>query len=127
MEHPMSTSTAVHAVTDTSFAAEIAPGTGLVAVEFSAEWCGPCRMMAPILDAVATELGPKIRMLQMDTEADPATMVRYNVRSLPTLLVFHVGELVDQIIGAKPKKTLLDRLTRHLGEPTRSVPDAAAS
>ena len=75
----MSTSAAVHTVTDGSFAAAIALGTGLVAVDFSAEWCAPCRVMEPIVEAAATELAPAIRFLCMDTEAEPATMVRYGV------------------------------------------------
>lgn len=108
----MSTSTVVHTVTDASFAAEVAPGTGLVAVEFSAEWCGPCRVMGPVVGAVAGELGPNIRVLLMDTDADPATMVRYGVRGLPTVLVFRDGELVDRIVGSMTKGPLKERLGR---------------
>jgi thioredoxin len=115
MERPMSTSAAVHTVTDGSFAAAIAPGTGLVAVDFSAEWCAPCRVMGPIVEAIATELAPTIRFLCMDTDAEPATMVRYGVRGLPTMLVFRDGELVDRIIGAVPKATLIERLGRLVG------------
>ena len=111
----MSTPAAVHIVTDGSFAAAIAPGTGLVAVDFSAEWCAPCRVMEPIVEAAATELAPAIRFLCMDTEAEPATMVRYGVRGLPTLLVFRDGELVDRIIGAMPKAALVERLGRLVG------------
>jgi thioredoxin 1 len=121
MELPMSTSAVVHAVTDRSFATEVAPGTGLVAVEFSAEWCPPCHMMAPIVEAAATEFAT-IRFLCMDTDADPATMVRYGVLGLPTMLLFRDGELVDRIVGAMPKAALLDRLARHT---SREVKPAA--
>jgi thioredoxin 1 len=114
MEHPMSASAVVHAVTDRAFAAEIASGGGLVAVEFSAEWCPPCHVMAPIVEAVATEFASTIRFLCMDTDADPATMVRYGVMSLPTMLVFRDGELIDRIVGATRKAALVDRLARHI-------------
>src|SRR5882672_3656061 len=106
----MSTSAVVHTVTDRSFATEVAPGSGLVAVEFSAEWCPPCHMMAPIVEAAATEFASTIRFLCMDTDADPATMVRYGVRGLPTMLVFRDGDLIDRIVGAVPKAALVDRL-----------------
>lgn len=110
----MSMSALVSPVSDVGFPSQIASGTGLVAVEFSAEWCPPCRIMEPIVEAVARELGPAIRFFHMDTDAEPATMVRYGVRGLPTMLAFRDGELVDRIVGAITKPALLEKLGRHV-------------
>jgi len=99
-------------VTDATFAAEVAPGSGVVAVEFTAEWCPPCRVMAPLVAEVARDLGPRLRVLQMDADANQATMVRLGVRALPTLLVFKDGEVVDRVVGTVPKAALRERLSR---------------
>jgi Thioredoxin domain-containing protein len=104
----------IASVTDAQFVAETAPGTGFVAVEFSAEWCPPCKIMAPILEAAAQEFAPRVRFLTMDTDANPATMVKLGVRGLPTLLVFRDGEMVDRIVGAVPMNMLRERITRAL-------------
>lgn len=106
-------------VTDETFAAATGPGTGLVVVDFTAEWCPPCHAMLPILETMAAEAAGEIRFLRMDTDADPATMVRLGVRGLPTLVVFDNGELVDRIVGAMPLKTLRDRLARWRQPATR--------
>lgn len=96
-------------VTDQSFGMETATGT--VIVDFTGEWCAPCRMMEPLLETVASEI-PSIRFLRMDTDAQPATMARLNVRGLPTLLVFRDGQIVDRIVGAIPLHALRERLAR---------------
>jgi thioredoxin len=103
------------AVTDASFASEVAPGTGLVAVELTAPWCAPCRLMAPVVDAVAREYGPRLRVLQMDADTNPATMARFGVRGLPTLLVFRDGAPVDRVVGAVSRAALRERLDRVAG------------
>ena len=100
----------VPTVTDATFASEVAPGRGLVAVEFSAAWCAPCRIMAPVVEAVARDYAGRVRVLQMDADASPATAARLGVRSLPTVLVFRDGEHVDRVIGAVPGATLRARL-----------------
>jgi thioredoxin 1 len=102
------------AVTDATFATEVAPGTGHVAVEFSAAWCAPCRLMAPVVEAVAHDYAPRLRVLQLDADANPATMARLGVRGLPTMLVFRDGELVERIVGAVPAAALRGRLDRVL-------------
>jgi thioredoxin 1 len=106
----MSSSITVPSITDDEFATEIA--SGVVAVDFTAAWCPPCRMMKPIVEEVARDYAGSIRVLQMDTDANPATMVNLGVRGLPTLLVFRDGELVERIIGAIPLTPLLERLRR---------------
>ena len=106
----MSSTLDIPAVTDATFDAEVLRTSGFVAVEFSAEWCGPCHVMTPIVQEVARELAPSLRVVPMDADANVATTVRLGVRSLPTMLVFRDGELVTRIVGAFPKAALLDRL-----------------
>ncbi len=108
----MPSSTSIPSITDEDFDAAVAPGTGLVAVEFGAEWCGPCHMLAPVLEAVARDYAPTLRVVQMDTDTNPATMVRFGVRGLPTVLLFRDGEPVDRIVGAVPASTLRGRIDR---------------
>ncbi|MEO8619592.1 MAG: thioredoxin domain-containing protein [bacterium] len=111
----MTTSLNLPSATDESFATDVAPGTGLVAVEFSAEWCPPCHLMAPIIERVAQEYASSLRVLQVDADANPRTMVRLGVRGLPTMLVFRDGALVDRIVGAVSHATLRERLGRLIG------------
>jgi thioredoxin 1 len=108
----MSNTTLLAPVTDQEFAA--ATATGTVVVDFSADWCPPCRVLEPMLDTVASEM-PNVRFLRMDTDAEPATMVRLGIRGLPTLVVFRDGEIVDRIVGALPLTALRQRLARALG------------
>ena len=100
-------------VTDQDFAAATGPGTGLVAVDFTAEWCPPCHAMMPVLEAMAAETAGTIRFLRMDTDRQPATMVRLGIRGLPTLVLFRDGEIVDRVIGAVPLSALRRRLAQH--------------
>lgn len=106
---------ALAAVTDATFATEVGPGTGLVAVEFTAAWCPPCRLMEPLLEEAARDYAPRLRVLQLDADANPRTMARLGVRGLPTLLVFRDGEPVERIVGAVPRSALRERLERVLG------------
>ena len=106
----MSSTLDLPAVTDATFDAEVLGAAGFVAVEFSAEWCGPCHLMTPIVQDVARELAPMLRVLTMDADANVATTARFGVRSLPTMLVFRDGVLATRIVGAVPKAALLDRL-----------------
>lgn len=105
----MSPTTWLTDVTDRDFAA--ATATGTVVVDFTADWCPPCRALAPLLETVASEM-PDVKFLRMDTDAQPATMVRLGVRGLPTLLAFRDGAVVDRIVGAIPLHVLRERLTR---------------
>ena len=110
----MSTTDTIPTVDDTTINAAIAPGTGVVAVEFNAAWCGPCRVMAPVVEAAARDYAGRIRIVQVDADANPATQARLGVRGLPTMLVFRDGALVDRIVGAVGASALRARLDRVL-------------
>jgi len=101
------------AVTDETFETEIEKHTGLVVVDFWATWCGPCRMIAPILDQLATEYAGKVKVAKLDVDTNIRTATRFNVRSIPLLLFFKDGKVVDQIVGAVPKLHIENKLQQH--------------
>ncbi|HVM43739.1 MAG TPA: thioredoxin [Gemmatimonadales bacterium] len=102
------------AVTDGSFQAEVEQAPGLVLVDFWAEWCGPCKAIAPILDQIAGEYAGKLKITKMDVDANVQTPVRFNVRSIPSLLFFKGGKHVDTVVGAVPKAHLVGKITQHI-------------
>jgi thioredoxin 1 len=95
------------AVTDASFATDVLKSDKPVLVDFWAVWCGPCRMVAPILEEIATEHADKISVVKLNVDENPQTAQAYGVTSIPTLNVYRGGQLVKTIIGAKPKAALL--------------------
>jgi len=97
-------------VTEDSFAADVLMSDKPVLVDFWAEWCGPCRMVGPILEEIANEHGEKITIVKLNVDENPSIAASYGVTSIPTLNVFKGGEVVKQIIGAKPKVKLLEDL-----------------
>ena len=97
-------------VTEDSFAADVLNSDKPVLVDFWAEWCGPCRMVGPILEEIANEHGEKITIVKLNVDENPSIAASYGVTSIPTLNVFKGGEVVKQIIGAKPKVKLLEDL-----------------
>ncbi len=99
---------------DKNFQAEVLKATGPVLVDFWAEWCGPCKMLTPIIDELAVELQGKIKIGKVNVDEAPDLAGHYNVMSIPTLLIFKNGEAVDQIVGAMPKDRLLAKLQPHL-------------
>ncbi|GGT30008.1 thioredoxin [Streptomyces kurssanovii] len=105
----------VAAVTDTDFDAVVLGADRPVLVEFTADWCGPCRQLAPVLSAVAREEAGRLKVLQIDADTNPETVVRYGVLSMPTLMVFDGGEPVKSMVGARPKRRLLQELEDVLG------------
>ena len=102
-----------HAVTDENFEAEIERHDGLAVVDFWATWCGPCRMIAPILDQLAGEYAGKVKVAKLDVDTNIKTATRFNVRSIPLLLFFKDGKVVDQIVGAVPKTHIETKLQQH--------------
>ena len=101
------------AVTDETFELEIEKHTGLAVVDFWATWCGPCRMIAPSLDQIATEYAGKVKVAKVDVDSNIRTATRFNVRSIPLLLFFKDGRVVDQIVGAVPKAAIESKVKQH--------------
>ena len=101
-------------VTDESFAEAVLGSDKPVLVDFWATWCGPCRMVAPVLEEIASEHADKITVAKLDIDANPSTPRDYRIMSVPTMILFSEGKPVKQIIGAKPKAALLDDLAEYL-------------
>jgi thioredoxin 1 len=106
--------TAVIHITDATFDAEVLRAPVLTITDFWAEWCAPCKRLAPILDQIAAQSAGKIKVVKLDVDANPRTADRYGVTGLPTLLVFKGGKVVDTIVGFLPLDKLLARLQPHL-------------
>jgi thioredoxin 1 len=101
------------AVTDADFEQEVEQHDGLAVVDFWATWCGPCRMIAPVLEQLASEYEGKVKVTKLDVDSNIRTATRFNVRSIPTLLFFKGGKLVDQVVGAVPKAQLDAKFKQH--------------
>jgi len=108
------TGTHLTAVTDATFGQEVEKHKGLVLVDFWATWCGPCHMVAPIMEQLAGEYNGKLKVTKMDVDANQRTAMRFNVRSIPSILFFKDGRHVDTVVGAYPKAAFDDKIKQHL-------------
>jgi thioredoxin 2 len=102
-------------VTDANFPTEVERSPLPVLLDMWAAWCGPCQILAPVIDELAAEMAGRVRVAKLDVDANPATAARFNVRSIPTLLVLKEGHEVDRIVGVQPKAEIARRLERAIG------------
>jgi thioredoxin 1 len=102
-------------VTDATFKSDVIDSDKTVVVDFWATWCGPCKMVAPVLDEIAGEHKDKITVAKLDIDANQQTAMQYQVMSIPTMIVFQNGQPVKQIVGARPKAALLNDLADYIG------------
>jgi thioredoxin 1 len=101
-------------ITDGNFQSEIADNGGLSMVDFWATWCGPCRLIAPFVEQIADEYSGRVTVGKLDVDSNQRTAAQFNVRSIPTVLFFKDGQVVDQVIGAVPKQALERKIQEHL-------------
>jgi thioredoxin 1 len=110
----MATSKNVLEATDSNFESDILKSQELSIVDFWAEWCGPCRMLAPTIDAIADEFQGKVKVYKMNVDQNPTTPTQYHVRGIPTVILFRGGQVVDQLVGNQPKDVFVQAISRHL-------------
>lgn len=101
-------------VTDQDFDEQVIKGKGLILVDFWAEWCGPCRMVAPILEELAVEYKEQVTVAKLNVDENRQTATRFGIRSIPTILFFKDGAQVEQVIGAMPKSAIKAKVQQHL-------------
>ncbi len=103
-------------ITDDSFNAEVVQSDTPVLVDFWAEWCGPCKMIAPIVEELAEEFGDKIKFTKLDVDTNPQSAMNFGIRGIPTLLIFNGGKPVETVVGAVPKSVLKKKLDAALAK-----------
>jgi thioredoxin len=111
-KNPLFVSTTPVMVTDATFAAVVEHSPLPVLLDLWAAWCGPCQMLAPVVEALAAEMAGRVCVAKLNVDENPRTAARFNVRSIPTLLVFQAGREIDRIVGVQPKAELARRLER---------------
>jgi thioredoxin 1 len=101
-------------ITDANFDQEVLKSDKPVLIDFWAVWCGPCKAIAPIVEEIASEYEGKLKVGKVDVDANPMIASRLNIRSIPTVMVFRGGQIVEQIVGAVPKRNILEKVQPHL-------------
>ncbi|WP_341526976.1 thioredoxin [Nostoc sp. UHCC 0302] len=101
-------------VTDSTFKQEVLDSNVPVLVDFWAPWCGPCRMVAPVVDEIASQYEGQLKVVKLNTDENPQVASQYGIRSIPTLMIFKGGQKVDMVVGAVPKTTLATTLEKYL-------------
>jgi thioredoxin 1 len=104
----------VKTATDTNFETDILKGSQLSLVDFWAEWCGPCRMLAPTIEAIADEFAGKMNVYKMNVDENGTTPSRFHIRGIPTVILFKNGQVVDQLVGNQPKDVIVQAIQKHL-------------
>ncbi|HBF36083.1 MAG TPA: thioredoxin [Firmicutes bacterium] len=99
-------------LTESNFQEEVLNGKGLVLADFWAPWCGPCRMVGPILEEIAREKGDKVKIVKVNVDENPGLAANYGVMSIPTMIIFKDGQLMEQFVGALPKPVLESKIAR---------------
>jgi len=110
----MANSMNVKTATDGNFNSQVLPSTQLTVVDFWAEWCGPCRMLAPTIDALADQFAGKVSVYKMNVDENPETPGKFHVRGIPTLIFLKNGQLVDQLVGNQPKDAIAQVIQKHI-------------
>ncbi|MGB3513783.1 MAG: thioredoxin [Microcoleaceae cyanobacterium] len=103
-------------VTDATFKQEVLESDVPVLVDFWAPWCGPCRMVAPVVEEISLQYQGKLKVVKVNTDENPNVASQYGIRSIPTLMIFKGGQRVDMVVGAVPKTTLANTIEKHLNE-----------
>lgn len=101
-------------VTDANFESEVIKSSTPVLVDFWAEWCGPCKAIAPKLEEIAGELGAKIKVVKLDVDANQETASKFGIRSIPTMILFKDGKPVDQMMGNRPKESIVEFISKSI-------------
>ncbi len=104
-------------VTDSTFKQEVLDDELPVLVDFWAPWCGPCRMVAPVVDEIALQYEGKLKVVKVNTDENPTVATQYGIRSIPTLMIFKGGNKVEMVVGAVPKSTLASTIEKHIITP----------
>jgi thioredoxin 1 len=107
-------SNAVAAATDANFKAEVEDAAVPVLVDFWAPWCGPCRALTPVIEELSSEYDGRVKVLKLNTDENPEVATKLGIRSIPTVLLFSKGQVVEQTVGAMPKRHFVDMLEKHI-------------